>query len=87
VHAPSRLQDTPDLVDGGLLLGHEVQDAVRNDDVHAFCFDRQRSGLALAYIDVCKPARHRASASAITHRLRHVDANRLAERADVERGQ
>src|SRR5687768_13178355 len=74
------LQYAEDLAKSHLLVGCEIQHAVRNDDIDAPGVDRQRQGIAQSDLDVAKAQSARAVSSTLGHRLSHVHTNGSAHR-------
>jgi hypothetical protein len=72
---PARAQDAVDLGEHGLLVGHAVDDAVRDDHVDGCVRERQRLDQRLVQRDCAQAHRSCALARAPQHPRRHVDAD------------
>jgi hypothetical protein len=83
LQASPRGNDTKHLSQRAVLIGHEIEYAVRHQDVNARIVRRQRGCVAVPDVDVREVRRLRARPRARRHRLRHVDADRSSRRTHV----
>jgi hypothetical protein len=83
LQATTDAQDSGDLGKRSFLLRHEIQHAVRHDDVNTCIVERECRRIAFEHIDVRQPALTRPGARTLAHVARHVDASRAAGGTDM----
>ena len=85
--APARLQDPKRLAQDAILVGREIDDAVRDDHVDRIVGQRDMFDFALEELDVGRAGLALVIARERQHVVGHVEAVRLARRADPARRQ
>lgn len=76
-------EHSPNLAEGPILVGHQVQHAIADDHVDRAVIDRQGLDFALAELDVSQATLFRIATGLGEHGVGHVHANHQAGRPDL----